>query len=341
MSKRLSFLLLVLVAATPSAHSGETGISDGDRTFVVYWENDIFARADRYYTNGAKLVYISGEIEKDGPANGSTSWFVNAIDAVPVHETEDSVKNFALSLGQKIYTPDDIEKEDLVEDDRPYAGYTFFGIGVIGRTGKRLDSFELNIGLIGPESYARNIQETVHEWVNTDEPKGWSNQLKNEPTLVLAYEIKYRPWQTRFGGWSEVDVIPSVGAALGNVYTYLNCGAEIRFGCNLPADFGTGLVRPAISLNTFTPGAKNGRFGFHVFAGIDGRAVLQNIFLDGNTFTDSHEVDKKTFVADIMVGASLGFEQFRLTYTHVFRTKEFDEQDKNQFFGSISLAYMF
>ncbi len=115
------------------------------------------------------MVCISGDLEKYGNEKGSFSWFINAIEAVPVRETENGVRNFTLSLGQKIYTPDDIEEKELIEDDRPYAGYTFFGIGVNSRTGRRLDSFELNVGLVGPDSYARDIQKTVHEWVNTVE----------------------------------------------------------------------------------------------------------------------------------------------------------------------------
>ena len=194
---------------------------------------------------------------------------------------------------------------------------------------------------MGPESYARDIQETVHEWVGSDDPKGWSNQLKNEPTLVVAYELKYRLWQTGFGHWPEFDIIPHAGAALGNVYTYANAGAEIRFGYNLPLDFGTGPVRPVGEATVSAADARSPSFGFHFFVGVDGRAVLQNIFLEGNTFTDSHEVDKKPFVADIMAVASLKIKNFRLSYTHVFRTKEFDEQEEDQIFGSISLAYIF
>jgi lipid A 3-O-deacylase len=39
-----------------------------------------------------------------------------------------------------------------------------------------------------------------------------------------------------------------------------------------------------------------GGFGWCLFASFEGRAVARNIFLDGNTFTDSHSIDKKTFV---------------------------------------------
>ncbi|MBW2561068.1 MAG: DUF2219 family protein, partial [Deltaproteobacteria bacterium] len=37
------------------------------------------------------------------------------------------------------------------------------------------------------------------------------------------------------------------------------------------------------------------RFGFHLFLAANGTAVAHNILLDGNTFRDSHSVDKKHF----------------------------------------------
>ena len=43
-------------------------------------------------------------------------------------------------------------------------------------------------------------------------------------------------------------------------------------------------------------------FNWYLFAGLEGRAVFRNIFLDGNTFTDSHSVDSKHFVGDIQAG---------------------------------------
>ncbi len=339
MLKLLIYLVIFLFAAIPSVYSEEKPDLDDEQTFIIYWENDIFANTDRYYTNGAKLIWISGDLGEFIEDKRLPAWSAGAIESVPLPKK--AVKNIALSLGQKIFTPKDIEKEELIEDDRPYAGYTYFGIGFHSKTRKRLDSLELDIGIVGPESYARDIQETVHEWINTDEPKGWNNQLKNEPALVVAYEIKYRLWETDSGDWAEFDVIPHIGAALGNVYTYANAGAEIRWGYNLPLDFGTGLFRPAGDSSLAAADAKSPPFGFHVFVGVDGRAVLQNIFLDGNTFTDSHEVDKKPFVADIMAGASLNIKNFRLTYTHVYCTKEFDDQDEAQIFGSISLSYIF
>ncbi|MBW6521792.1 MAG: lipid A deacylase LpxR family protein [Desulfoarculaceae bacterium] len=47
---------------------------------------------------------------------------------------------------------------------------------------------------------------------------------------------------------------------------------------------------------------------------------------DGNTFTDSHEIDKEYFVADLMAGVSVHCDRFKITYSHAYRTEEFETQ---------------
>ena len=79
----------------------------------------------------------------------------------------------------------------------------------------------------------------------------------------------------------EVDFIPRIGAALGNVAIYADVGGTARIGKNLRDDFGPPRPRPAL------PGSEafigDGSFGWYLFAGVDGQAVGRNIFLDGNT----------------------------------------------------------
>lgn len=199
--------------------------------------------------------------------------------------------------------------------------------------------------MVGPGSLGEHTQKLVHELRGCQTPNGWDNQIKNEPGLAVVYERKWRYFYSGDGGLG-LDFIPRIGGALGNVYTYANAGMEARIGWNIPRDFGTSLIRPAgdsnAPLNARDPRlSRDQNFSLYVFAGANGRAVLRNIFLDGNTFTDSHSVDKKYFVADIGAGIGLIIHRFKLTYTHVLQTKEFKGQKDNQTFGSITLAYTY
>jgi len=40
------------------------------------------------------------------------------------------------------------------------------------------------------------------------------------------------------------------------------------------------------------------QLGFYVFTSLNGMAVAWDIFLNGNTFTESHSVDKKPLAAE-------------------------------------------
>lgn len=316
-------------------------------TFSFYFENDLFADTDRGYTNGVKLSWISPDLTSYAKSNRLPEWSLLLIRRMPFINEPGLQRNVTLSIGQNIYTPEDISREELLESDRPYAGWTYFGIGLHSKNERRLDSVEIQLGMTGPASFAEQTQKWVHEWRSCQHPNGWDNQIKNELGLAVIYERKWRFLYDRNIGKLGFDVIPHIGGALGNVYTYANAGMEARLGWNIPKDFGTSLIRPpgdsSAPLNSSRDlrASKGSGFGLYAFATADGRAVLHDIFLDGNTFSDSHSVDKKRFVADFGMGLGLVTRRFKLCYTHVLRTKEFSGQEDAQIFGSISLSFTY
>lgn len=331
---------IILGVSTTCCAGTAIGDEEPDNTFIFYWENDVINGSDQYYTNGLKLLWVSGPLNDYDEDKRLPGWSNKPIESLPLINAPVTTKHVALSLGQQMFTPQDLDNPDLIVNDRPYAGWTYAGIALHSKNESVLNSLELDIGMIGPESYARDVHEGLHDLLDSEKPRGWDNQLNNEVGLILVAERKWRLWQLG-GNSNNLDFIPHLGAALGNVYTYVNAGGEIRLGFNLPDDFGTALIRPAGDASIPAAKAKNNKTGVHLFVAIDGRTVLRNIFLDGNTFTDSHEVDKEHFVADLMAGVSVHFNRFKITYSHVYKTKEFETQDEEQIFGSISVSYIF
>jgi hypothetical protein len=320
--------------------------AENSQTFSFYFENDLFADTDQGYTNGIKLSWISPDLTGYAESGRLPDWSLPLIRRLPFINEPGLQRNVVLSIGQNMHTPGDIEAEVLLEDDRPYAGWTYFGIGLHSKNERRLDSMEIQLGMVGPASFAEQTQKWVHELIGSQRPNGWDNQINNEPGLAIIYERKWRLLYDGNVGKLGFDVLPHLGGALGNVYTYANAGMEARLGWNIPSDFGTSLIRPAgdsnAPLNAQDPRvSRDQRFGLYVFAGADGRAVLHNIFLDGNSFTDSHSVDTKHFVADLGAGVGLIIHRFKLCYTHVLRTKEFEGQEDDQVFGSITLSFTY
>lgn len=351
------FLLLsgytVSYAATMTRHAPETTAKEKKpgqyRTFLVYFENDLFANTDQYYTNAAKLTWMTKDVREYRAVlpqwlMPTTRLAPSVILPLPHAEKQSPLYTVAFSIGQDIYTPNDIKLYALLENNRPYAGWLYGGLALHRKTLTHLDTFELSLGIVGPSALGEESQNTIHRYRDIDEANGWDHQLNDEPGFLLTWQRHDRMVTLEKTNGFCADFIPHYGITLGNVLTTVNSGAEARIGYRIPKDFGTSLIRPGSILSAPYSGAEDANtrfFGFHFFIGVDGRAVARNIFLDGNTWKDSHSVDKKPFVIDAYGGFAFHYQCIKLTYTHVWRSKEFTGQDKAQLFGSLSLRYTF
>jgi len=315
-------------------------------TITLYLENDVFVGQDMEYTNGLKLTW-SSPVHKDYPPKAIPHrWLYPIIKKLPFKHDAQTRNNITYSIGQNIYTPEDIDKEELIEDDRPYAGITYVSIGFHNRRLKHMDTVEMHLGIVGPESYAEECQEAVHSVFNDEDPEGWDNQLDNEAVLGVVYSHKKKIFESGIGRGLGYDGIINTGGALGNAMTFYNLGFTLRFGWNMPNDFGNFPIRPASAFNAAfdarDPRLTTDRcFGAHMFFSVNGKAVLRDIFLDGNTFSDSHDVDKEPLVADYIAGLGFIMGRAKLCMAYVVRTEQFEEQDDAQEFGSINLSYSF
>lgn len=324
----------------------EKKIEEKSWTFSFYFENDLFADTDQNYTNGVKLTWISPDLTRYAESEQLPEWGLKIVRRLPFINEPGFQRNIGFSVGQNMYTPEDISRSDLIKDDRPYGGWLYFGAAFHSKNDRRLDSIEIQLGMVGPASYAEETQTFVHRLRDIPIAYGWDNQIKNEPGLAVVYERKWRAMVMGNPGEMGFDVIPHLGATIGNVYTFANAGAEVRLGWNLPIDFGTSLIRPAG--DTSAPSGTgdlrlSGRheFGVYLFGALNGRAVLRDIFLDGNTFRDSHSVDKKTFLGEAVAGISVIYGRFKLSYAQVFQTKSFDIQKNSHSFGSIAISFSY
>jgi lipid A 3-O-deacylase len=324
----------------------EKKIEEKSWTFSFYFENDLFADTDQNYTNGVKLTWISPDLTRYAESEKLPEWGLKIVRRLPFINEPGFQRNIGFSVGQNMYTPEDISRSDLIEDDRPYGGWLYLGAAFHSKNDRRLDSMEIQLGMVGPASFAEETQTFVHRLRDIPTAQGWDNQIKNEPGLAVVYERKWRPLVMGRPGGMGFDAIPHLGATLGNVYTYANAGVELRLGWNLPVDFGTSLIRPAG--DTSAPAGSgdlrlSGRheFGIHLFGALNGRVVLRDIFLDGNTFRDSHSVDKKPFVGEAVAGVSLIYGRVKLSYAQVFQTKFFDSQKDNHSFGAIAISFSY
>lgn len=308
-SRRLAYsiccgALILISACTPGSHYHLTEEDD-------WLDIPGIKNKDRNYTQGIKLTAESAD------------------------------RNQSYSVGQAIYTPEHKHLSDPLPTERPYAGYLY---GEKSQTylvnEDTINLFRLQAGIVGPHSYAEQVQSGFHSLIGDSIPQGWDHQLHDEPALNVFLEQK-RKALLYDSAPITLDVVTNYGVDLGNVSTLTRVGALFRIG-KLPNDFGPVVISPRakrdeVQSSIFTREASV--LTYYIFTGSESRAVARNIFLDGNTFRGSASVNKIPLVADIKGGFSFGYGPYRLTYTLVHITDEWTTQQHGMDFGSISLDW--
>jgi hypothetical protein len=326
---------LALLSPPPSlAEQAEAAAPDGPWLLTLQFENDLFAGFDEQYTNGSYLTVSLPTNELPLWARWTRDALGGIIDA-PRWQA-------AYGLGQSMFTPSDITDPDPPLDDRPYAGFLFGSLFLSADTGRRLDTVAFEIGVTGPPSLAEAAQKFIHNDLGLgDPPNGWDTQLDTEIAFRVLYEQKRRYGATLGPGWGglEVDAIPHVALALGTVDTSAAAALTLRIGEGLDMDYGQPRVRRSVAPMLTPDDGPSTRW--NLFAGVGGRLVGRDLFLDGNTFEDSRSVDSEPFVADFSLGASVELGRAVLSYTHTLRSPDFEERDDWAQFGSLSLRIPF
>jgi lipid A 3-O-deacylase len=347
----------LLVSAYPALAQDDTQTDDAQQadktdkevgTFSFQLENDLFSGTDRHYTSGIRFSWLSPEGETIEPLAAVHDVLESTVlDLLGPNGVEREIR-YGVSFGQDMYTPEDRATSALVVDDRPYAAWLYGAaslhtIKYVGDTGNRqptrLDSVELQLGVVGSAAQGEETQDAVHDIRLIETFNGWDNQLRNEPGMLLLYERKWRFGKPVPLSMGEFDMIHRAGGSIGNVLTHANMGGVARWGWNLPQDFG-----PANLIQGGAPFLDTNRnaleiFGGYFFLSAEGRLVAHNIFLDGNTFRDSHSVDKKHLVGDLTMGATAMIGPVNLTYSNTVRSREFEGQNSASHFGALTISF--
>lgn len=306
----------------------------------LFLENDMLAGSDRYYTNGFK---VGGGIEVPLLENLLTPVPKSILDALtqPTADGKEPISHFGLFIGQNMYTPRDITITENQPYDRPWAAWLYVG-GVVQRVrGDRLDTVELDVGMVGPAALGRQVQTGWHRLIGVKLPKGWDNQIPNEPAFMAAYLQK-----RRFGN-DTLQIVPHAGVTLGTVMTLARAGGIVRIG-NHMTGFGPDTIEPggAMLQATREEEARDtpGCCEWYFFAGADYRLVARNIFLDGPMFRDGPSVDRRNAVHDLTTGFMFRYHQLNLSLTHIRRSEEFTTArggGGTQAFYSLNIGWQF
>ncbi len=314
-AKRIVFLLTACaLGAAPNVLA--------DARFASFtFENDFFAGYDRHYTNGVQLALLA-DLDK------APAW-LRSLSADP---------QMVVAIGQRIYTPTNTDLPIPDPNDRPYAGWAYVMGDVRTRNASTIDHLSATLGVVGPASGARQAQNSVHSLLGEQSSKGWDTQMGNRPTFMIGYERAWPDaWQTRFGS-HQMDLGLRSGLSAGTPLTYIEAGAVLRYGANLPTD----LPVTHVSLGPPRDGYRGAtRFGWYVWLGLDAHVVGYNEFLQGPTYSGGTRVERENFGTDVQVGIAAAWPKARVGFTLVQRSREFARQPGADRYGQlvVSLAY--
>ncbi len=338
---RLAWFACLLALVQPALQV--PALADGQERINILEENDsLYFNSDKHYTQGLRLSDLAPDIGTKSAWNDPFA-LLSKIPWLFDENGKDTPysRRYALLLGQSVFTPKNLTLKTPSAHDRPYGGWLYGGVSLLQESNRdMLENFELDVGMVGPAAFGKQVQNDFHQFIGISQAKGWADQIQNEPGLMLSYE---RLWRVPLiaDGSDGVDIVPQAGATVGNVFTYADLGAQVRIGKNLHADYGPVRIRPALSgTDYFDANQLDGNLGYYFFVGVQGRAMGHNIFLNGNSFRQSPSVGMKVLVADFQAGFSMFWSSaIRLDLSVVRRTEEFEGQATPDEIGTAAVSF--
>jgi lipid A 3-O-deacylase len=307
----------------PEAHSAPV-----QSTFSLRWENDTFGGTDANYTNGMSLA-----LTRTGSGLLGGVWNLLGVD--------NGRKSATYEATQFQFTPTDLMLNPPDPNDRPYAGMSYLACATHLQREENLQSLKLIVGFVGPDSGSEAVQKLAHRTLNQKSPRGWPYQLNDEAIVNLLYEYRYRYLLKSGSSGLGAELIPMGGAYLGNYLIQAQSEVLLRFGYNLPDDFGPTSLRGIGYLPM--PQFENTDYSWGVNAFIRGGAnlVIRNLTLDGSSFSRSPNVEKRLVVPMTEIGAALWTREFLTTLSFQYWGREFASQPFREGYGSIMFSFPF
>ncbi len=326
--------MVVFLVSLGASEVSENTSSDWElNRFNFYFEDDVYTKTDDGYSAGERLSFLYYIPNED-----------YSMYELLMLDFGDADSYFSMALTNQIFTPTNMSDSHLIVDDRPYAGWTYLEAGMHKSNDNHLRSLLIQVGAIGSISGSEAIQTTIHAMIGSENPKGWGNQLDNELGINLKYTHKWLIDSRSTSGF-ESSIAPFLETEVGNVAINAAAGATARLGWNIPKDFGVTSIDlggdPGIPAHGKRGSVLTNDWSFSLnFLGT-GSAIAKDIFLDGNTFSDSHSVEKENFVYYYGFGFTLRYKRFIFDFIEVHNSKRFKVESGGHGVGTMVVSWLF
>ncbi|WP_166739327.1 lipid A deacylase LpxR family protein [Psychromonas algicola] len=299
------------------------------------FENDVFFREDDGYSNGFTFNWGYYDVSHLNESSLPT-WLSFLAKQSYINHFDDRQYQVNYTFGQFIQTATDIKISELTEKDAPYVGLIAWKANIMAYNDNISDELSLTLGAVGPATGGETIQKNLHDVIRANRPLGWDNQINNEVVFRIEGE---RLWRHSIASFkqTEMDLVTGINAGFGNLLSDVNVGIGLRWGKALSANFSSSSPFMIQKLNGLKPNPN----GWYVFANLSTSLVLNDIFIDGNTFEDSHSVDLIHWQAGLAAGIQLNLYDWNIIYTMIHSTDQYETQSDETRWGDITVTYHF
>lgn len=186
-----------------------------DTYFRFNYDNDYFTSSDKNYTQGYNFELVSPFLGKNP---------VNVLFYIP----ENTKNKFGLSIEHIGFTPNSYKSSEIQYGDRPFAAAIMLKSFVISTNiEKKFRGYSsLNLGIIGPGAFGKEMQVAIHEATGNTIPQGWKNQIKND--IVLNYEVGLEKQLLRYKNFFSLQSDSNL--KVGTLFTNASLGLNATIG---------------------------------------------------------------------------------------------------------------
>ncbi len=294
-----------------------TAQPDQATSLKVSYANDFFTGTDRYFTQGIRIELFARAFRKT-PVRLLGTLF-----------RENNSASYSLALQQDGYTPTSIQRDTLLNHDRPFCGSLFITNSeyIVFEKRKLMLHSQLSLGAIGPLALGYEEQTAIHKAINNVLPRGWKNEIQNDLILNYKLEIQQTMIHHKF-----LDLIHCSQIRAGTLFTDLGIGGEIRAGLKKNWN-------PAAIVRLKDPPQ------LFAFARSQLNAIGYNASLQGGLLNRSSvytiagsDIQRLVLLAEFGISAS--YKNIQTNYTQSYLSKEFRTGMAHQW-GRFSLVIGF
>ncbi len=307
--RALLFLLFALLLARPGRAQTRPDTlhpTSPDRLLRYTYANDFLFRTDYYFTQGMTLTLVQPRLAR------------LPTQRLLFRGPTGSTQHHGIMLRYDGFTPLRIKDPFIRVGDRPYASYFYASFFRVSSQRRQRLTTALEVGFIGPGTFAKEFQQAIHRATNNPEPRGWDYQIRTD--AVLGYRVAYERQLLAVSRF--VELLGTAEASVGTLYTYAGAGAQLRLGLLQPYFSSLGVAGASSR-------AGQAQWQLYGYSSLQGRLVGYDATLQGGVFnqTNPYELAASAVartVARNTTGLVLAHKGFSLEANSTWVSPEFD-----------------